>query len=191
MQCLPPDTRILGSTAKTFKAPRMDCCLDRLVKRVEIPISLKEPIRVRGLYSHRGRNHQLLRIARKLNDLLQCETLVEADQHWAFPTYVDLLRLMWKAVDLYAMPLDDAPAATRMSVQREDFCHQSQRCLHSSRGSRDRARPEYERLTTYVLTRPNVRKRKALENGEAVRAPAAPPSAPAPRNTDLRRSKRN
>jgi hypothetical protein len=199
----PSSIHVLANPAGPFPAPRKYCCLDRLLKRIEIPISLDQLLQVRGLYFRAADNHRLFPIARKLADLTQCESLAEADQRDAFPTYADLRCLMQRAVGLYAMPLlgPEAPSARRPSAAA-DFGESPEdgpftidtAAVYVPVGGFP-ASPDTtgrERLTNFVLTRPLVSPRHPRRHSEC-ESPAAhqPARASSARTSgDTRRERR-
>jgi hypothetical protein len=191
------DIHILGDTSISFPAPRKYCCLDRLVKRIEIPISLDELLQIHGLYFHSSPNHRLFSIAKKLHDLLQCQTLIEAEERNAFPNYQELKGLLKRAIGLFAMPLLDGPRTiVRKIVEKGDFADQTESdpfVIHRSSCYVPIGEvpiiaeaPERERLTNFVLTRPQIKVHRTRVPSEGEETKTARRN-----NEDVRRRKKN
>ena len=181
LKTLPNTTHVLGNINHTFKAPRLYCCFDRLVKRVEVPIPLDEMLQIKGLYFVRRDNHKIFSVSQKLQNLMQSKTLIEAVNSKSFPTYSEIKMLLRRAPGLYSMPLDQAfSIAPRPEVCYGHFGEAMEESpvipLNSPRDVSDMiaqimppvfappepekpaASKEKERLTRYVLTRPQPRK---------------------------------
>lgn len=102
----PAHVHVLSNTSHVFDAPRRYCCFDNLIKRVEIPIVMSEVLRVRGLYFHGHENNRLFPVVRKLKDLAESKTLIDADNSEAFPLYADMRILERRSNALYSTPLE-------------------------------------------------------------------------------------
>lgn len=178
---LPDTTHILGNLNRTFKAPRLYCCFNSLVKRVEVPIPLDEMLQIKGLYFLNEDNHKLFSVSQKLSNLMQSKTLIEAVNSKSFPTYAEIKMLLRRAPGLYTMPVHTSfSILPKEQLRYGDFGDPVEDSpvipLNSPRDVSDmiaqmmpqvfvqkqpeRAPPpkEKERLTRYILTRPQPKK---------------------------------
>lgn len=100
---IPPETHIICNSSIVFPAPRLYCCTDNLIQRVEIPISLDDLLKINGLYFQKSENHKLFPIAQKLANLLQSKKTTEVVD--AFPNFSEIKILEKRAPSLYATPI--------------------------------------------------------------------------------------
>lgn len=156
---MPSDTHIIANNSLTYSAPRLYCCTDDLIQRVEIPIPLNDLLQINGLYFQKNENHKLFPIAQKLANLIQSKKSTEIAG--SFPIFAEIKLLEKKASSLYATPVHKSltiePINQTKGADFGDFKtnRQDQQNLIKQTLSKD-AIPEKERLTTYYLTKPNV-----------------------------------
>jgi hypothetical protein len=159
----PPTVHILADEAETFRAPRLYCCFDRLIKTIRIPISLQDLLKVGGLYVRSKENHKLFKVSQKLVTILRSRCLSEVVISEAFPSYREMKLLEKKARGLYAMPLFDGyPVLDLEVVENADFgeCEN----YHTGReGDFDLVEEPSvcvergtQRITNYILTMPPI-----------------------------------
>lgn len=100
---MPSGVHIIASTSIDFPAPRLYCCFEDLIHRVEIPISLNQMLQIDGLYLHKNRNHLLFPIVQKLANLLQAHKFKDIMN--SFPKYSEICLLEKRNQSLFSEPL--------------------------------------------------------------------------------------
>lgn len=113
LQTLPCHVHILGNPHMKFPAPRLYCLLDQLVKKVNMPIPMKDLIRIEGLYYQHHVNHKFYSPIMKLKDLLTVKSIAEAVDADIFPTSKEIKLLYDKSELLSIMPLYGSSIETR------------------------------------------------------------------------------
>lgn len=168
---MPNDLHILGNMKEIFRAPRLYCCFDRLIKHVEIPITVDELLQIQNLYFKGKDNHILYPIATKLRELIVSPTISEARKAGSFPSFSEIRLLAKRAFGLFTTPLERGfPVLPVQEPKHADFgdsvVTREVNTMPDVKAPLADALippvvivkhddpPEKERLTRYTLTRP-------------------------------------
>ena len=105
IQSYPGTFHILCDSNYSFPAPREYCLLDSLIQKIKIPISMNDLVRLSGLYFQNTKAHELFPIIQKLEYLMQCKSIQQADNENLFPTVRELRMLAFRTHSLFSAPL--------------------------------------------------------------------------------------
>ena len=171
-------SHIIANNSACFPAPRLYCCMETLIKRVEIPIVIEDLLQINGLYFQNHENHKLFSISQKLSCLLSSHVYSEILD--SFPNYNDVKILEKKSASLSFIPIQknlstvhvvhaigsdfgDFKEPTDQNIynninQTKNYQNIVLQPLHENKNSQPQTHGEKpkERLTNFYFTRPKA-----------------------------------
>lgn len=102
---MPKNCHFLADREINFPFPRLYVSFDSLVKFISIPIPISDLLRLDGLYFHKSINSILFPVIQKLNYLLNCKSIKNAEDCDFFPTEKEIHQLISKSLYLTEIPL--------------------------------------------------------------------------------------
>ncbi|OHS96028.1 hypothetical protein TRFO_10206 [Tritrichomonas foetus] len=117
---MPKDIHIIANNSESFPAPRLYCCMENLIHRIDVPIVVDELLQLKGLYFQQNENHKLFNVIQCLSSLLQNHLFRDIVN--SFPNYNDVKMLEKRSPGLYAAPLQsNLNIAPIIHVKGSDF----------------------------------------------------------------------
>lgn len=101
---LSKNCHFLADKTISFPYPRLYTGFDSLVKLISIPIPVVDLLRIDGLYFHKSINSILFPVIQKLNYLLTCKSIKNAEDCDFFPTEKEMIQLISKGEILTKIP---------------------------------------------------------------------------------------
>lgn len=129
---VPKNCHFLFDIEIDFPYPRLYNGFDTLIKIIDVNVPISDLLRIDGLYFHKSINSILFTVVQKLNYLLSCKSIKNAEDCDFFPTEKELIQLISKAQILTEIPLQKCI----MEILTENSKKRAQKKLDNARQGR-------------------------------------------------------